>query len=91
MNIMIELVGKLPGKCLVTDIYKQPCIEIAKLSTTSAPKFDIGDHKVVSLVSRLLVQCGKGNNVNCTKIHVWALWLVSSVLPKMIEPAFRRH
>ena len=53
---MIELVGKLPGKCLVTEIYKQPCIEIAKLSTTSAPKFDVGDRAVVSLVSRLLVQ-----------------------------------
>ena len=54
---MIELVGKFPGKCLVTEIYKQPCIEIAKLSTTSAPKFDVGDRAIVSLVSRLLVQC----------------------------------
>ena len=51
---MIELVGKLPGKCLVTEIYKQPCIEIAKLSTTSAPKFDLGDRAVVSFVSWLL-------------------------------------
>ena len=54
---MIELVGKLPGKCLMTDVHKQPCIEIAKLSTMSAPKFDVGDRAVVSLVSRLLVQC----------------------------------
>ena len=54
---MIELVGKLPGKCLVSEIYKQPCIEIAKFSTMSAPKFDVGDRTVVSLVSSLLVQC----------------------------------
>ena len=53
---MIELVGKLPGKCLVSEIYKQPCIEIAKFSTMSAPKFDVGDRTVVSLVSSLLVQ-----------------------------------
>ena len=53
---MIELVGKLLGKCLVSEI----CIsspEIAKLSTMSAHKFDVGDRTVVSLVSRLLVQC----------------------------------
>ena len=58
---MIELVGKLRGKCLMTDVHKQPCIEIAKLSTMSAPKYDVGDHTVVN-VSRLLVQCGKPGN-----------------------------
>ena len=52
---MIELVGKLPGKCLMTDVHKQPCIII---STMSALKYDVGDHTVVN-VSRLLVQCGK--------------------------------
>ena len=68
---MIELVGKLHGKCLMTGIYKQPCIEIAKLSTMSSPKFDVGDHTVVSLVSRLLVQCGEpGTHCQCRCLNL---------------------
>ena len=53
----------------MTEIYKQPCIEIAKLSTMSAPKFDVGDRAVVSLVSRLSVQCGEPG----THCQYWCL------------------